>query len=126
MKLALLTASLALIVTCEVAMSAAPTTQQLSSSEGPRVVRGTVEEVRPFKLKEVAEPQLLAKVRTTDGDVIIASIGSANTFRAGLIQRGTLVGMLGQPGTINGKEVFFAQRVDSQPPPATQATTRPS
>jgi hypothetical protein len=106
--------------------AAAPTTRPLAASEGPQVIRGTVEVFRSFKLKEVAEPQLLAKVRMKDGTVIVASIGSANTFGAGRVQHGTIVGMLGQMGSINGKDVFFAQRVETQAPTTQTSTTAPS
>jgi hypothetical protein len=124
MKRPLSIAFLVLTLTCGSAQSAPPTTsQQLGGNEGPRVVRGAIEEFRSFKLNEVAEPQLLAKVRTSDGDVIVASIGSANTFGAGRVARGTQIGMLGQTGSINGKEVFFAQRVDLQPPAVAKPTT---
>jgi hypothetical protein len=109
--------------------AAQPTTQPLAASEGPQVVRGTVEEVRAVKLKEVAEPQLLAKIQTADGNLMVASLGSANTLRGGAMARGTKVGMLGVMGAINGKAVFFAQRVDTEAPTtaqATSATTRPA
>lgn len=122
-------ALLAIVVMRSNAIGQAPTTQPLSATEGPQVVRGTVEEVRAVKLKEVAEPQLLAKIRTSDGNLLVASLGSANTLHGGTMQRGTKVGMLGVMGAINGKAVFFAQRVDSQAPTtaeATSATTRPA
>jgi uncharacterized protein (UPF0128 family) len=124
-----LVAFLAIAVMRSIVIGAPPATQPLATTEGPTVVRGTVEEVRAVKLKEVAEPQLLAKVRTADGTLMVASLGSANTLRGGAMERGTKVGMLGVMGAINGKAVFFAQRVDTAAPTtaqATSATTKPA
>ena len=123
MKMFIIVIAIATLALTEISRSAAPTTRPLASSESPQVIRGTVEDVRSFKLKEVAEPQLLARIRMTDGNLIVASIGSANTYRAGQVQQGTSIGMLGQIGSINGKDVFFAQRVETQAPTTRTSTT---
>jgi hypothetical protein len=129
MRLLIAVSVLIILGVCQSLLGAQPpATQQMASADGPRVVRGTVEDLRPFKLKEVGEPQMLAKIRTSDGELLVASIGSANALRPGSVERGTQIGMLGVPGSINGKPVFFAQKIQMAPPTTQQgtATTKPS
>jgi hypothetical protein len=116
------------------ALAAGPTTapsnqaRQNSGANGAngavqqlQVVRGSIRDLHVVKLKEVAAKQIMAKVETQNGDTIVANLGNADTMQTRLLRRGDQVQLVGQMGTVNGKDVLFVQSMTAQ-----GATTNPS
>jgi len=104
------------------ALSQPPATQSSSA----QIVRGTIAELRTVKLKEVAAAQMMAKIRTNEGTLVVADLGSADTLQTKRLARGYEIAVVGQKGTVNGKEVLFVQEMVTQPPTTQQSSTQPT